>query len=122
MNGNNDLGEMGRVQEADAFPDHHHSINSHYTFTMAGFHPHMPATRYTAVAKILGASMWFWVMYKAKEEGPVVLVCQLGLDWNRERTFLAETTGEQHWITTMATPEVVLDKHIGHSTIPTSTL
>ncbi|GJJ73855.1 hypothetical protein EMPS_06213 [Entomortierella parvispora] len=41
---------------------------------MAGFHPHMPATRYSAVAKVLGASMWFWVMYKAKEEGPVVLV------------------------------------------------
>lgn len=41
---------------------------------MAGFHPHMPATRYSVVAKTLGASMWFWVMYKAKEEGPVVLV------------------------------------------------
>ncbi|KAG0327387.1 hypothetical protein BGZ99_007717 [Dissophora globulifera] len=40
---------------------------------MAGFHPHMPATRYTATAKLLGASMWFWVMYKAKEEGPIVL-------------------------------------------------
>ncbi|KAF8924255.1 hypothetical protein BGZ47_004134 [Haplosporangium gracile] len=40
---------------------------------MAGFHPHMPATRYSVVAKTLGASMWFWVMYKAKEEGPAVL-------------------------------------------------
>jgi hypothetical protein len=44
---------------------------------MAGFHPHMPATRYSVVAKTLGASMWFWVMYKAKEEGPVVLVRHL---------------------------------------------
>ncbi|KAF9924857.1 hypothetical protein FBU30_005260 [Linnemannia zychae] len=40
---------------------------------MAGFHPHLPPTRYSVTAKLLGASMWFWVMYKAKEEGPVVL-------------------------------------------------
>ncbi|OAQ27237.1 hypothetical protein K457DRAFT_139788, partial [Linnemannia elongata AG-77] len=46
---------------------------------MAGFHPHMPAARYSIVAKTLGASMWFWVMYKAKEEGPVVLVRYLSL-------------------------------------------
>ncbi|KAF9581202.1 hypothetical protein BGW38_001867 [Lunasporangiospora selenospora] len=33
----------------------------------------MPATRYTIASKVLGSAMWFWVMYKAKEEGPVVL-------------------------------------------------
>ncbi|KAF9985442.1 hypothetical protein BGZ65_010829 [Modicella reniformis] len=40
---------------------------------MAGFHPHMPASRYSVTAKALSAAMWFWVMYKAKEEGAVVL-------------------------------------------------
>ena len=53
---------------------------------MAGFHPHMPATRYSVVAKTLGASMWFWVMYKAKEEGPVVLVRYLSLLFLSYRT------------------------------------
>ncbi|KAF9166767.1 hypothetical protein DFQ27_003762 [Actinomortierella ambigua] len=40
------------------------------------FHPHLPAKGYSIVAKTLGASMWFWVFYKAKQEGPVVLGLQ----------------------------------------------
>ncbi|KAK4645880.1 hypothetical protein QC761_205510 [Podospora bellae-mahoneyi] len=33
--------------------------------------PIRPLYRYTATG--LGASMWFWIFYKAKEDGPVLL-------------------------------------------------
>jgi len=38
-------------------------------------HVHEPAPffRYSAIA--LGASTWFWILYKAKNEGAVLLVC-----------------------------------------------
>lgn len=41
---------------------------------MYGFHPHPPAARHTIAAQLLGATMWFWLLYRAKEDGPVVLV------------------------------------------------
>lgn len=42
--------------------------------------------------------MWFWVMYKAKEEGPVVLVRQsFGLDWNRETCAWKSLLENRHW-------------------------
>ncbi|KAG9258326.1 uncharacterized protein F5Z01DRAFT_670050 [Emericellopsis atlantica] len=34
--------------------------------------PHVPGIyRYTATA--LGAGMWFWLMYRAKKDGPVLM-------------------------------------------------
>lgn len=39
-----------------------------------GFHPHFPGFAHRFVGKTLGAVMWFWMMYRAKEDGPVLLV------------------------------------------------
>jgi hypothetical protein len=39
-----------------------------------GFHPHLPGFTHRFVGKALGATMWFWMMYRAKEDGPVLLV------------------------------------------------
>ncbi|KAK4203686.1 hypothetical protein QBC40DRAFT_274256 [Triangularia verruculosa] len=36
-----------------------------------GGDPIRPFYRYTATG--LGASMWFWIFYRAKEDGPVLL-------------------------------------------------
>ncbi|KAL4213057.1 hypothetical protein CU097_011588 [Rhizopus azygosporus] len=38
-----------------------------------GFHPHFPGFAHRFVGKTLGAVMWFWMMYRAKEDGPVLL-------------------------------------------------
>ncbi|KAF8622645.1 hypothetical protein AX15_006757 [Amanita polypyramis BW_CC] len=32
----------------------------------AGFHPHLPSAKYTFMAKALGASMWFFIFYRAR--------------------------------------------------------
>ncbi|CAO3658379.1 unnamed protein product [Rhizopus stolonifer] len=37
------------------------------------FHPHFPQFTHRFVGKALGATMWFWMMYRAKEDGPVLL-------------------------------------------------
>lgn len=42
-----------------------------------GFHPHQPAFKHRWGAKLLGASMWFWIFYRAKQDGPVLLVSRL---------------------------------------------
>ncbi|KAI8380464.1 hypothetical protein EDC96DRAFT_491110 [Choanephora cucurbitarum] len=39
-----------------------------------GFHPHMASFTHRFVGKALGATMWFWMMYRAKQDGPVLLV------------------------------------------------
>jgi hypothetical protein len=39
-----------------------------------GFHPHFAGFTHRFVGKALGASMWFWMMYRAKQDGPVLLV------------------------------------------------
>lgn len=31
-----------------------------------GFHPHLPGMRYTMLAKGLGATMWFFIFYRAR--------------------------------------------------------
>ena len=41
---------------------------------MHGFHPHRPAFRHRAAATLLGGAMWFWILVRAKEDGPVLLV------------------------------------------------
>ncbi|KAI8968926.1 hypothetical protein BDF20DRAFT_907794 [Mycotypha africana] len=38
-----------------------------------GFHPHMASFTHRFVGKALGATMWFWMMYRAKQDGPVLL-------------------------------------------------
>ncbi|KAK3686012.1 hypothetical protein B0T22DRAFT_238439, partial [Podospora appendiculata] len=45
---------------------------SRRTGTMAGLHPHVPRI-YRFAATGLGASMWFFLMYRAKKDGPVLL-------------------------------------------------
>ncbi|KAJ3549353.1 hypothetical protein NMY22_g909 [Coprinellus aureogranulatus] len=34
-----------------------------------GFHPHLPPARYTFMAKALGASMWFFIFYRMRQDG-----------------------------------------------------
>ncbi|RUS26566.1 hypothetical protein BC938DRAFT_470598 [Jimgerdemannia flammicorona] len=40
---------------------------------MLPFHPHPPTLTYRWTSKLLGASMWFFIMYRAKQDGPVLL-------------------------------------------------
>lgn len=51
------------------------------TSTMAGAHPihiHPARPLYRVSAKLLGASMWFWVMYRAKKDGVRSILAKLG--------------------------------------------
>ncbi|PWN99952.1 hypothetical protein FA09DRAFT_294630 [Tilletiopsis washingtonensis] len=38
-----------------------------------GFAPHAPAIKHRYGAKLLGATMWFWILYRAKQDGAVLL-------------------------------------------------
>ncbi|PWN89335.1 hypothetical protein FA10DRAFT_302686 [Acaromyces ingoldii] len=38
-----------------------------------GFHPHPPALRHRLGAKLLGGTMVFWILYRAKQDGAVLL-------------------------------------------------
>ncbi|KAI7871452.1 hypothetical protein BDF14DRAFT_1718793 [Spinellus fusiger] len=38
-----------------------------------GFHPHPPGAWHRVTGKLLCASMWFWIMYRAKQDGAVLL-------------------------------------------------
>ncbi|KAG2210591.1 uncharacterized protein EV154DRAFT_414145 [Mucor mucedo] len=38
-----------------------------------GFTPHFAGFTHRFVGKALGATMWFWMMYRAKQDGPVLL-------------------------------------------------
>ncbi|KAL1922340.1 uncharacterized protein VTP21DRAFT_9879 [Calcarisporiella thermophila] len=38
-----------------------------------GFHPHLPGAGYRWTAKLIGASMWFFMMYRAKQDMPHIL-------------------------------------------------
>lgn len=47
------------------------------SFHTAGFAaPHVSQT-HKAIGTTLGAIMWFWIFYKAREDGPVLLVRSL---------------------------------------------
>lgn len=41
---------------------------------MFGFHPHRPSALHRYTATLLGGTMWFWLFYRMKEDGPVLLV------------------------------------------------
>ncbi|KIJ26553.1 hypothetical protein M422DRAFT_785218 [Sphaerobolus stellatus SS14] len=38
-----------------------------------GFHPHLPGLRYRFLSKALGATMWFFIFYRAREDGAKLL-------------------------------------------------
>ncbi|WVQ84066.1 hypothetical protein IAT38_006211 [Cryptococcus sp. DSM 104549] len=38
-----------------------------------GFHPHAPSLLHRGLAKALGASMWFFIFYRARQDGAVLL-------------------------------------------------
>ncbi|ORX45266.1 hypothetical protein DM01DRAFT_1328546 [Hesseltinella vesiculosa] len=44
-----------------------------FFFIMAGFHPHAASFTHRFTGKFLGATMWFWMMYRAKQDGPALL-------------------------------------------------
>ena len=31
-----------------------------------GFHPHFPGFKHKFLGKVLGATMWFWIFYRAR--------------------------------------------------------
>ncbi|KAF8274544.1 hypothetical protein EI94DRAFT_1512079, partial [Lactarius quietus] len=39
----------------------------------SGFHPHLPGFKHKFLAKALGASMWFFIFYRARSDGPKLL-------------------------------------------------
>ncbi|KAI6000508.1 hypothetical protein EDD15DRAFT_2232598, partial [Pisolithus albus] len=39
----------------------------------SGFNPRLPGFRYQVLSKVLGASMWFFILYRAREDGPKLL-------------------------------------------------
>ncbi|KTW27359.1 hypothetical protein T552_02338 [Pneumocystis carinii B80] len=38
-----------------------------------GIHFHPPSKFYRAVSQLLGASMWFFMFYRMKKDGPIIL-------------------------------------------------
>ncbi|KAF6760126.1 hypothetical protein DFP72DRAFT_883292 [Ephemerocybe angulata] len=38
-----------------------------------GFNPHLPGARYNFLAKALGASMWFFIFYRMRQDGGKLL-------------------------------------------------
>ncbi|KAF8637973.1 hypothetical protein AX16_010605 [Volvariella volvacea WC 439] len=38
-----------------------------------GFHPHLPGFKHTFLAKALGATMWFFIFYRARQDGAKLL-------------------------------------------------
>ncbi|ETW80631.1 hypothetical protein HETIRDRAFT_45277, partial [Heterobasidion irregulare TC 32-1] len=38
-----------------------------------GFHPHLPGFKHKFLAKALGASMWFFIFYRARQDGAKLL-------------------------------------------------
>ncbi|KAG5513188.1 hypothetical protein PMAC_001558 [Pneumocystis sp. 'macacae'] len=41
--------------------------------TSSGIHFHPPTKVHTILSQILGASMWFFILYRMKQDGPVIL-------------------------------------------------
>ncbi|KAI8868489.1 hypothetical protein GQ42DRAFT_164094 [Ramicandelaber brevisporus] len=46
----------------------HHEFPSRFNY-----HPPRVAFQHRFWSKLLGATMWLWIMYRAKEDGPVLL-------------------------------------------------
>ncbi|KAL1748740.1 hypothetical protein HDZ31DRAFT_59917 [Schizophyllum fasciatum] len=41
-----------------------------------GFHPHLPGAGHRWLGKLIGASMWFFMFYRIREDGPKVFLGQ----------------------------------------------
>ncbi|KAJ6594041.1 hypothetical protein B0H19DRAFT_1093489 [Mycena capillaripes] len=41
-----------------------------------GFHPHLPGRGYTLLARGVGATMWFFIFYRLRQDGGKLLVCR----------------------------------------------
>lgn len=75
---------------------------------MPGFHPHQPAFKHRWGAKLLGATMWFWIFYRAKQDGAVLLVSLMRLALRAKARIDAGRTYargfrsgmEEHWFGT----------------------
>ncbi|GFZ49181.1 hypothetical protein JCM24511_06931 [Saitozyma sp. JCM 24511] len=39
----------------------------------AGFHPHLPSLMHRGLAKTLGAGMWFFIFYRARQDGAALI-------------------------------------------------
>ena len=60
------------------------SSTSRWFRATPGFAPHAPAIKHRYGAKLLGATMWFWILYRAKQDGAVLLVSgseERGIEW-----------------------------------------
>ncbi|EJD03093.1 uncharacterized protein FOMMEDRAFT_86278, partial [Fomitiporia mediterranea MF3/22] len=57
----------------------------------AGFHPHLPGLGYQLLAKGLGASMWFFIFYRARQDGAKLL--GLSHPWEHHGHNNAESDG-----------------------------
>ncbi|KAK4753388.1 hypothetical protein SAY87_022186 [Trapa incisa] len=58
--------------------------------TYKGFTVHQPKRWHTVTGKGLCAIMWFWVLYRAKQDGPVVLVMKIILMAMKNMSHLTE--------------------------------
>ncbi|EMR08712.1 hypothetical protein PNEG_02890 [Pneumocystis murina B123] len=38
-----------------------------------GIHFHPPPKSYIVISQLLGASMWFFMLYRMKKDGPIIL-------------------------------------------------
>ncbi|KDQ27666.1 hypothetical protein PLEOSDRAFT_173851 [Pleurotus ostreatus PC15] len=38
-----------------------------------GFHPHLPGAKYTFLSKAIGATMWFFIFYRFRQDGGKLL-------------------------------------------------
>ncbi|KAK0545482.1 hypothetical protein OC846_005647 [Tilletia horrida] len=47
--------------------------SARWTQTVNGFTPHRPSALHRYTATLLGASMWFFIFYRAKQDGAVML-------------------------------------------------
>ncbi|KIM40229.1 hypothetical protein M413DRAFT_446397 [Hebeloma cylindrosporum] len=52
-----------------------------------GFHPHLPGRGYKFLSQALGATMWFFIFYRARQDGAKLL----GFD-----AFADNTHGDAH--------------------------
>ncbi|KAL4253472.1 NADH dehydrogenase [ubiquinone] 1 beta subcomplex subunit 2 [Abortiporus biennis] len=39
----------------------------------SGFHPHLPGFKYKLLSTTLGATMWFFIFYRARKDGAKLL-------------------------------------------------
>ncbi|KAH0827464.1 hypothetical protein J3R83DRAFT_4153 [Lanmaoa asiatica] len=49
--------------------------------TASGFNPHLPGARYQFLSKALGATMWFFIFYRARWVVPARLFAHADASW-----------------------------------------